>query len=168
MNRGPMTSAQPDAATIICRLFIPGEPVAQGRPRVSVVRGRPRVRDPEKSREYKELVSRIAASVMVGEEPFDGPVRAVITASWPCRKPLKKSVRPAEWRVAKPDGDNIAKSVLDGCNGIVYRDDSQVVDLVVRKRNAAQDEAPGVSVAFESVGVAELEVCPVVAKRRKR
>ena len=33
----------------------------------------------------------------------------------------------------KPDADNIAKAVCDALNGIAYKDDSQVVDLTVRK-----------------------------------
>ena len=34
----------------------------------------------------------------------------------------------------KPDLDNIAKIVADALNGLAYRDDSCIVDLVVRKR----------------------------------
>ena len=33
----------------------------------------------------------------------------------------------------KPDADNIAKAVCDALNGIACKDDSQVVDLTVRK-----------------------------------
>jgi Holliday junction resolvase RusA-like endonuclease len=33
----------------------------------------------------------------------------------------------------KPDVDNYAKGVKDACNGIVWKDDSQVVELFVRK-----------------------------------
>ena len=33
----------------------------------------------------------------------------------------------------KPDVDNYAKGVKDACNGILWRDDSQVVELFVRK-----------------------------------
>jgi Holliday junction resolvase RusA-like endonuclease len=36
---------------------------------------------------------------------------------------------------AKPDGDNLAKNVLDSANGILWRDDAQVVDLTVRKHD---------------------------------
>jgi Holliday junction resolvase RusA-like endonuclease len=35
--------------------------------------------------------------------------------------------------IKKPDIDNLAKSVLDGMNGIVWRDDSQIVSLHVTK-----------------------------------
>lgn len=33
----------------------------------------------------------------------------------------------------KPDADNIAKGVLDALNGLAWKDDSQVVDLWVKK-----------------------------------
>lgn len=35
--------------------------------------------------------------------------------------------------VRKPDVDNAAKAVLDALNGLLYKDDSQVVDLTVRR-----------------------------------
>jgi Holliday junction resolvase RusA-like endonuclease len=36
---------------------------------------------------------------------------------------------------AKPDGDNLAKNALDSANGILWRDDAQVVELTVRKHD---------------------------------
>jgi Holliday junction resolvase RusA-like endonuclease len=34
----------------------------------------------------------------------------------------------------KPDFDNIAKIISDACNGIVYKDDAQIVHAVIAKR----------------------------------
>jgi Holliday junction resolvase RusA-like endonuclease len=34
----------------------------------------------------------------------------------------------------KPDLDNVMKAVLDALNGVVYADDSQVINLVATKR----------------------------------
>ena len=34
--------------------------------------------------------------------------------------------------IKRPDTDNIAKIVLDSLNGLAYKDDSAVVDLVVK------------------------------------
>jgi Holliday junction resolvase RusA-like endonuclease len=42
---------------------------------------------------------------------------------------LARKMRP----VTKPDVDNLAKSVLDAINGVAYKDDNQIVDLVARK-----------------------------------
>ena len=43
----------------------------------------------------------------------------------------------------KPDKDNVIKAVYDGINGIVWKDDVQVVDGCQRKRYG---EVPGVKV----------------------
>ena len=34
----------------------------------------------------------------------------------------------------KPDLDNIAKAILDSLNGIAYKDDSQIVSLLISKK----------------------------------
>lgn len=39
------------------------------------------------------------------------------------------------------DADNLAKAILDGCNGIVWYDDNQVVDLVVHRRHGKPQRA---------------------------
>ena len=35
--------------------------------------------------------------------------------------------------VVKPDVDNVAKSILDALNGIVYLDDKQIIELDIKK-----------------------------------
>ncbi|OMD02745.1 RusA family crossover junction endodeoxyribonuclease, partial [Paenibacillus odorifer] len=40
--------------------------------------------------------------------------------------------------VTKPDADNYLKGVKDALKGIIWKDDSQVVDAFVRKRYSAQ------------------------------
>jgi Holliday junction resolvase RusA-like endonuclease len=48
----------------------------------------------------------------------------------------------------KPDADNIAKAVCDALNGIVWKDDSQVVDVRVLKR---WGESGGMTVFVEAL-----------------
>lgn len=48
----------------------------------------------------------------------------------------------------KPDIDNIVKSILDALNGVAYRDDTQVVELHVRKQYG---ERPRVEVLIQPV-----------------
>lgn len=42
---------------------------------------------------------------------------------------LQGAIRP----VKKPDMDNVMKIVADSLNGVAYRDDTQIVDSMVRK-----------------------------------
>ena len=35
--------------------------------------------------------------------------------------------------VVKPDVDNVAKSILDALNGIIYLDDKQIIELDIEK-----------------------------------
>lgn len=56
-----------------------------------------------------------------------------VPAKWTVEK--KKLARRNEIAPeSKPDCDNIAKAILDALNGIAYKDDSQVAELVVKKR----------------------------------
>ena len=53
-----------------------------------------------------------------------------------------------EHHVYKPDTDNLAKFVLDALNGVYYKDDSQICQLMVRKQYGDVDSV-----------LIELQVC---------
>ncbi len=117
---------------------IPGPPVAKGRPRAAVIAGRPRLYTPAKTERYESRVALFAQQAMAGRPPLDGAVHVEIVAwlavprSWSVKRrvlALTDKIHPA----ARPDVDNLAKAVLDGANGIVWRDDSQIVRLDVAK-----------------------------------
>ena len=57
-----------------------------------------------------------------------------------------KIPRPEEHHSKRPDADNLAKSVKDGLSGVLYHDDGQISELIVRKRIAAQGDGPRVEV----------------------
>ena len=40
----------------------------------------------------------------------------------------------------KPDIDNLAKSILDSCNGIAYKDDAYVTKAIIEKKYAQEGE----------------------------
>ena len=137
---------------------VPGVPVAQGRPRATVgPGGHARVYDPKRSRSYKALVQAYAYEAMEGVPMLEGPLRVVVEAYWPSRKPpRKKTPRPEEWRPLSPDADNVGKAILDAMNGIVYEDDRTVVDLRVCKRRSAQGVPPRVEVFVEEISDSSL------------
>ena len=62
--------------------------------------------------------------------PLEGPLQVCITVR--ILKPKSKPKK-ACWPTSKPDADNYAKLVLDALNGVLWRDDSQVVRLFVEK-----------------------------------
>ena len=119
-----------------------GEPVAQGRPKFSTVGGFPRAYDPAKSRDYKDYV-RLAAADHAPASLLDGPLGIAVTAYRSTPKSFSKTKAAAAERgevlpVTKPDADNYLKGVKDALKGIIWKDDSQVVDAFVRKRYSAR------------------------------
>lgn len=119
-------------------ITIPGDPVAQGRPRVT----RFGTYDPEKSRDYKAFVKYCALEVKP-DSPLDRPLAVTVRAFFPMPKSKSKRWHTAallgdERPTKKPDADNIAKIVCDALNGILWKDDSQIVILLVTKRYALE------------------------------
>ncbi|KAA6457058.1 MULTISPECIES: RusA family crossover junction endodeoxyribonuclease [Bacillus cereus group] len=114
-----------------------GEPVAQGRPRAGIRNGKISMRDPMKSRNFKQYV-RLAASKHAPEELLEGPLFLEVKVYKPLLKKFSKKKRlEAEQGLirptTKPDVDNYAKGILDGLNSVIWKDDNQVIDLHVSK-----------------------------------
>ena len=130
-----------------------GEPVAQGRPRAGKTRdGRTIMYDPSKSRNFKQYV-KLVASQNAPKKLLEGPLRARIVIYRETLKSFSKRKKElAESKIlrptTKPDLDNHAKSVLDALNGIIYKDDSQIVDLSISK---FYSQKPRVEVRIEEV-----------------
>jgi Holliday junction resolvase RusA-like endonuclease len=126
------------------RFEIPGIPVAKGRARVTTIGGHARAYTPAKTVAYESTVALFARQAMGAAEPIAGPLALSIVATWPIPPSWPKKRREAAtFKASKPDADNVAKAIGDACNGIVWVDDSQVVDLRCVKRYGA---VPGVVV----------------------
>ena len=109
---------------------IPGTPVAKARPRF--VSGR--AITPKKTRVYEELVARVGAIANQGHPLLTGPLRLKVEAIYAKPKSwTKKKAASIYWKTSTPDADNLAK-IMDGLNGVVWKDDAQVCDLHVKKR----------------------------------
>lgn len=132
--------------------FVPGTPVGKGRPRAAR-RGTGVVMfTPEKTAGYEALVAAAASNAMRAEAGplFTGPLEAVLEMRIPIPASWSKAHKAAalagtELPTSKPDIDNVAKAILDACNGVVFRDDAQVVMLIATK---AFSEEPGVRVVI--------------------
>ena len=80
--------------------------------------------------------------------PRGCPVGVWITTHRPLPDSRPKSER-FEQDTGKPDIDNIAKLVMDALNGQAWADDSQVVELAVRKSPRRRGGAPATHVRVE-------------------
>jgi Holliday junction resolvase RusA-like endonuclease len=106
-----------------------------------------------------EGASQALSQLPVGDRGvLEGPVR--LTMAFHLPRPKKYQRRGAEpAHVTKPDASKLIRAVEDALTQVVYRDDAQVVELVVAKRYAAIDGAPHVDIRVErTAGVAPLVV----------
>lgn len=130
-------------------------PVAQGRPRMCRVGSGVRAVDPPKSRIYKETLrtmARMSNPQMIANRPLDVSLLFVlkIPESW-SKKIKAKAIAGEITPARRPDLDNYVKAVLDAFNGVVWEDDSAIVEITARK---TYGEKPEVRVAVNEHEVA--------------
>lgn len=123
-------------------MVLRGEPHGKGRPRSRIAKTKTgqsfiAVYTPVETRAYEKALAWAGRAAMKGSTPIEGPIQVHITAvfgvpaSWSSKKrdsALAGVVRPT----GRPDFDNLAKGI-DALNGIIWRDDSQIVDARVLK-----------------------------------
>lgn len=130
------------------QFLVPGEPVGKGRPRIGRVGGHARMFTPQKTASYEGLIALAGTEAMAGRTLLEGAVmvemRIVLAIPQSMSKKRKAQAIAGElFPTKKPDMDNVIKAIYDGLNGVVWKDDVQVVDAFVRKRYG---EVPGVHV----------------------
>lgn len=113
---------------------VPGPPVGKARPRVT---RSGHAYTPQRTKDYERLVRECYLS-QVGDIKFVGkhPLEVLIEAEFPIPKSVSKKKRDEmreTYHTNKPDGDNLAKSIMDALNGIAFEDDSAVSVLTVVK-----------------------------------
>lgn len=109
------------------RFLVPGKPQAKQRPRVG--KGG-RIYTPRETAEYEAKVGmsfRLAEGTPI---PKEVAVRVEIHV-WKDKVEVVVEPAPDRRHTARADLDNIAKSVLDGLNGVAFEDDRQVAELLV-------------------------------------
>lgn len=106
------------------RVIVPkngGRPFAQSYPNKKTVEG-------------EALIREVAAEAMAGRPPFFGPLILKIlisinrTQSWSAKK--KAAMK---FVTGFPDIDNLAKSVADAVQGIIWQNDNQLCELHIRR-----------------------------------
>lgn len=112
-----------------------GEPVAKGRPRFT---RQGRAYTPKKTHDYESEVQAMAKAAMGTQEPLETPVAVYVYVTFPIppsysKKRTEACLNGSDRHTKRPDLDNCVKAITDGMNGIVYKDDSQVVSLHATK-----------------------------------
>lgn len=92
---------------------------------------------------WRRTVAVVARAAHTGT-PYDGPV--TITAEFIMPRPKSWGQKRQDPMIQRPDLDKLIRAVMDGISGIIIRDDSQAVRMVLDKRRAAPGEEPGVVV----------------------
>ena len=123
---------------MIAQFMVPGQPQGKGRARSFVRNGKVGHHTPAKTRSYEGVITTLAMEAMQGRAPQGCPmmielvIGMQIPSSWPEWKKtaaLCNDVAPT----TKPDADNVLKAIKDACNGVVWRDDCQVVQVSLTK-----------------------------------
>ena len=74
-------------------------------------------------------------------------VKVRVVFALPRPKSLAKKVSA---HIKRPDIDKLARAALDALSGVIWRDDSQVVELVASKSYAEPEEPPYVDISVRS------------------
>jgi Holliday junction resolvase RusA-like endonuclease len=124
--------------TFMTTFTIDGEPRGKGRPRFRNTGKFVQTYTDAKTKNYEALVMDAASNAMGTTEPLETPVSVFLYIRLPVPKSYSKKRSEAclsgfEMPSKKPDIDNVAKSVCDGMNGIVFKDDCQIVQINAKK-----------------------------------
>lgn len=142
--------------TLLISFRVDGAPKPQGSKRAftNPKTGRAVVVDDNKAalRDWRGDVKYEARRAMMDSPAITQPagVKLQITFIMP-RPASTPKTRATPLAVKKPDADKLLRAIMDALTGTVYHDDSQVVELHVRKRLAEIGEPPGATIDVAGV-----------------
>lgn len=112
---------------------------------LAVIKGRPVTFDSAELKAIKEKLMGALASY-VPRERLAGPIRLMVKWCFPAGDKHSDG----EWKITKPDVDNLQKALMDCMTKLrFWKDDAQVCSLVVEK---FWSEVPGIFVCIEQLG----------------
>jgi len=132
---------------------VEGDPKGKGRPRFTRAGKFTRVYTDKQTQDYENFIKSFAAEAMGSTDPLETAVsvflyiRHAVPQSY-SKKRTEACLSGLEQPCKKPDIDNIAKTFLDAMNGVIFKDDTQVIDLHVKKVYSA---VPGCDVMVMEV-----------------
>lgn len=123
---------------------IPGTPFAKQRPRATKKGRFVTIYTPPETKSYEKRV-RDRYYDQNGYRMLDGPLEAEIIGTFPVSDSISKKRKKLmlEGKILhtkKPDCDNMAKIALDALNGIAYKDDAQIIKLIIEKKYGENPE----------------------------
>lgn len=104
---------------------LPIDPVAKGRPRFTK---RGIAYTPTKTKSFEKDLVRLIKQRYKGK-PLDKAL--TVEVNFLLKRP--KSVK-RKYPVTRPDIDNYLKALFDAMNGVVFKDDSLVIEVIARKK----------------------------------
>jgi Holliday junction resolvase RusA-like endonuclease len=134
--------------TFVIHFHVEGIPKPKKRPRFRQFNGIVQSYTDKGTREYEDHVRLTSQTAMGTTEPIETAVGVYMYIRLPIPKSHSKKrtedcLEGREKPIKKPDIDNLAKSLLDGMNGVVFKDDSQIVSLHCTKVYSSE---PGVDI----------------------
>jgi Holliday junction resolvase RusA-like endonuclease len=119
---------------MMLQFSIPITPVPKGRPRLS----RFGTYTPEKTKRFENDVRLLVKSLIGNQQPLETPIEVFLYFRLPVpqsysKKRTEACLSGSEKPSKKPDLDNLAKGVMDAFNGLIYKDDSQIVEMHLTK-----------------------------------
>ena len=125
-------------------LLIPGNPVPQGRPRACIRGKHASVYEDAKSKDWKKTIAVHAVTQLKyidGYELIDTAIK--LRVEFRLLRPKSVSVKKRPDPITRPDLDNLIKAVKDALTGVLWRDDSQIIELEAKK---VYNNPPGVDI----------------------
>jgi len=123
--------------TLIIQFTVDGDPVPKGRPRFARRGKFVQTYTDAKTIDYETHVAMKARQAIGATEPLQGPLSVFLYLRYaipPSYSKKRKEACLAGLEFPKRiDIDNVYKSITDAMNGIVYLDDSQIVEAHIKK-----------------------------------
>jgi len=132
---------------------VEGPPQGKGRPRFRRAGNFVTTYTDQKTKTYEQTIKAWAQRAIGSGSPSEGPLSVDLYIRCPVpvstsKKRTEACLQNAELPTKKPDIDNVIKIFLDAMNGIVYKDDTQVVRLSAKKGYSL---VPGVDVCVVQI-----------------
>ena len=129
------------------KMFLLMEPptVTAQQAKVAVVGNRPMFYKPEKVKAARQMLIR-HLKPFKPPSPYEGAIELHVVWLFPKGKSHKHN----EWRITKPDTDNLEKMLKDCMTEVgFWKDDAQVVKEIVEKRWS--DDPTGISIEMDKL-----------------